>query len=320
MGIMFKSKHNKASSSPHQLIPRKVKFDWRETPIDWMPGEAFASHFMNAVHMIFPAGELWMCRMVNKAIPYIDDPKLLEDARAFIRQEAMHARSHSSAADEHLKVYDIFPEHYMARIDWLFDELLGDAPLGLRFSESMRKEWLIFRLGCMAVFEHIACVLGQYVLDNKTWDDVADPVMLDLWRWHGAEEVEHRSTVFDIYQSVGGGYFGRYLCTGLAVPVVVVLWVQGCTEILRKHPAVPVDPSILKPWFRQQWQSATQRDLLPSLPFLAGKMLSYFAPSYNPINEGSTEQALAYLKTSVGYLATQKPDAITPLAAQGAQA
>jgi len=71
MGIMFKGMRKIVSSSPHHLIPRKVKFDWRATPIDWLRDEPFASHFMNAVHLIFPAGELWMCRMVNKAIPYI---------------------------------------------------------------------------------------------------------------------------------------------------------------------------------------------------------------------------------------------------------
>src|SRR5579872_5462491 len=34
----------------------------------------------------------------------------------------------------------------------------------------------------------------------------ADPVMLDLLRWHGAEEVEHRALVYDVYQDLSGSY------------------------------------------------------------------------------------------------------------------
>ena len=30
--------------------------------------------------------------------------------------------------------------------------------------------------------------------------------MLDLLRWHGAEEVEHRALVYDVYHHVGGSY------------------------------------------------------------------------------------------------------------------
>ncbi|AXI03943.1 metal-dependent hydrolase [Aquirhabdus parva] len=321
MGIMFKGMRKIVSSSPHHLIPRKVKFDWHATPIDWIKGEPFASHFINAIHLMFPAGELWMCRMINRAIPYLDDPKLIEDARAFIRQEAMHARSHSSAVDEHLKAYGLYPDEYQQRVNKLFEEILMDEPFGVRLPKPLQKEWLIFRLGCMAVFEHIACVLGQYALDHEKWEEVADPVMLDLLRWHGAEEVEHRSVVFDIYHGVGGGYVGRYMCTGLVLAAVTVLWTQGATEILRKHPDIKVDPSIAHGWFSQQWRRATSLGLLPTLPWVAGKMLGYFSPFYNPIHEGSTEQALAYLETSVGYLATQKPvPAAVPFVDQTVQA
>ena len=37
----------------------------------------------------------------------------------------------------------------------------------------------------------------------------SDPVMLDLLRWHGAEEVEHRSVAFELFQHVSGSYVRR---------------------------------------------------------------------------------------------------------------
>jgi predicted metal-dependent hydrolase len=38
----------------------------------------------------------------------------------------------------------------------------------------------------------------------------ADPEMVDLVKWHGAEEIEHRTVAFDLYRHLGGGYIARY--------------------------------------------------------------------------------------------------------------
>jgi hypothetical protein len=48
-------------------------------------------------------------------------------------------------------------------------------------------------------------VLGHWILVSRGLEEAgADPEMLDLLRWHGAEEVEHRSLVFEVHQAVGG--------------------------------------------------------------------------------------------------------------------
>jgi predicted metal-dependent hydrolase len=41
-------------------------------------------------------------------------------------------------------------------------------------------------------------VLGDFVL-NCRWEDYgADPTIVDLFRWHGSEEVEHRNLAHDV--------------------------------------------------------------------------------------------------------------------------
>jgi hypothetical protein len=57
----------------------------------------------------------------------------------------------------------------------------------------------------VAALEHFTAALGQWWIQNRGLDYAGtDPVTLDLLRWHGAEEVEHRSLVFDVYQNVCG--------------------------------------------------------------------------------------------------------------------
>lgn len=95
---------NKAlgSSIDYKILPRKVKFDWKDTPVDWIPNQPFASYFINEINNILPAGEFWFCRLYNKVLPRITDEKLKQDVQAFIRQEAMHANAHTSANKEYL--------------------------------------------------------------------------------------------------------------------------------------------------------------------------------------------------------------------------
>ena len=49
---------NKAlgSSIDYKILPRKVKFDWKDTPVDWIPNQPFASYFINEINNILPAG------------------------------------------------------------------------------------------------------------------------------------------------------------------------------------------------------------------------------------------------------------------------
>ena len=37
--------------------PRKVKFEWQDSLIDWIPNHPFASYLINEINMILPAGE-----------------------------------------------------------------------------------------------------------------------------------------------------------------------------------------------------------------------------------------------------------------------
>lgn len=296
-----RSKKKSASNTVGKLIPRKVQFDWSETPVDWIPGHPFASYFINEINTILPAGEFWFCRLYNKALPYVTDDKLREDMQMFMRQEAMHARAHSGAIETYLKQRGIDTERNTRIMDYLFETALADAPFGRKLPKFLEKQWLVFRLGIIAAVEHMTCVLGTYALENKHWDEAgADPTLLDLIRWHGAEEIEHRSVAFDLYQHLGGRYLSRYYLACIATPMVFGLWVDGAAHIMGQDPRfADKKPALWKPWIWRQWARVGKTGQLPNpLWLMFIKQLPFFSPWYNPVKEGSTEQALAYLNQS----------------------
>jgi len=121
MKLFSRLRNSKLGSSiAYHIHPRKVKFEWQDTPIDWIPNQPYVSYFINEINMILPAGEFWFCRLYNKVLPQIQDEKLKQDVQAFIRQEAMHAQAHNSANKEYLTVRNIDIQRNLDVMDFLF--------------------------------------------------------------------------------------------------------------------------------------------------------------------------------------------------------
>ena len=89
------------------------------------------------------------------------------------------------------------------RMDWLVDKILGDKGL----TGKAKHAWLCERLGLFAAMEHYTAVVGEWLLTDPALEDAGmHPTMLDMVKWHGAEEVEHRNVAFDAYMYVDGSY------------------------------------------------------------------------------------------------------------------
>lgn len=312
MGILsWLKKKPIGSSINYQIKPRKVKFEWQDTPVDWIPNEPFASYFVNQINMILPAGEFWFCRLYNKVLPQITDEKLKQDVQAFIRQEAMHANAHASANKEYLTVRNIDPSRNLQIMEFLFTKLLADKPLGITVPKALDHQWDLFRLGVVATVEHMTCVLGNYALYNHRWEELgADPEMVDLVKWHGAEEVEHRTVAFDLYRHLGGGYISRYYMSVVVIIAVLGLWVDGAAGIMKQDPRFKHHkPSLFRPWIWREWTKTANRDnqILPSPLWLVSQQVGYLTPWYNPEAGGSTKDAVAYLDSSPAALRAATP-------------
>ncbi|MFE7122353.1 metal-dependent hydrolase [Streptomyces sp. NPDC057654] len=282
------------------LKARKVSFDWADTPLHWVPGDPFTTHTINVLHLLLPAGERWFVHVYRQILPYIHDPKLREDVIGFIGQEATHAQAHSTVLD-HLKSQGLDPAPYTEQVDWMFERLLGDhtAP------PFARRWWLLERVAIIAAIEHYTAVLGQWVLDAEALDRKgADPTMLDLLRWHGAEEVEHRSVAFEVFMHLDDDYKKRVRTWATAFSALVWLWQRGVRFFMTNDPTVLSGDARWKDFFQR-----ARGGLLPSAGAILGAAPRYLRRSYHPSQEGSTERAVAYLAASPAARAHAEGDA-----------
>ncbi|MFF1690852.1 MULTISPECIES: metal-dependent hydrolase [unclassified Streptomyces] len=272
------------------LKARRVSFSWDRTPLHWIPDDPFTTHTINVLHLLLPAGERWFVHVYKQVLPYIRDDRLREDVIGFIGQEAMHSQAHDEVLP-HLKEQGLDPTPYTAQVDWFFEKLLGDRTLP---PGRAREWWLMERVALIAAIEHYTAFLGDWVLNADELDRKgADPTMLDLLRWHGAEEVEHRSVAFEVFEHVDGGYRRRVRTWALAFSALMFLWQRGTRFFMEN------DPTVLdgKASFKEFYQGG-KRGVLPSTGAMVKSIPRYLSRSYHPSQEGSTAQAVAYLATS----------------------
>ncbi|MEZ0069802.1 putative metal-dependent hydrolase/ferredoxin-NADP reductase [Streptacidiphilus sp. MAP12-20] len=284
-----------AVSTEHApLQARRVTFDWAETPMHWVPDDPFSTHMINVLHLLLPAGERWFVDVYKQALPLVRDARLREDMIGFIGQEAVHSQAHSTVLD-HLVAQGLDPSPYTDQMDWFFEHLLGDhtAP------PAATAWWLKERVAFIAAIEHFTAVLGKWVLDAKGFERYgADPVMVDLLRWHGAEEVEHRSVAYDVFQHVDGRYSRRLRTMTTVFPTLFWLWVRGVKFFIAHDPELtPAQRRALEPKIKD-WVRAAKAGLVPAPKDIFSAVPRYMRKRYHPTQEGSTAKALAYLASS----------------------
>jgi uncharacterized protein len=269
---------------------RKVRFDWSNTPLHWVPDDPFATHFWNVMHLLLPTGERQFIKAVNEATPLVDDPDLKVAIKPFVQQESWHAWAHQVVLDR-LAEQGIDTKPYIDNfVKWT--SIGGNPHPG--WPVPLQRWWLYRRLADVAALEHFTTVLGQWLIQSRSLDYAGtDPVMIDLLRWHGAEEVEHRSLVFDVYQNVCGNYPLRAVSMLLTAPGFLFWWIAGVRFLMKHDPTTTAKPR-LRDWLR----AAREHKVPRAWNLIVICTLRYLRPSHHPSTEGSTQMAMDYLAQS----------------------
>ena len=274
---------------------RRVSFDWQKTPLHWIPNDPVATHMINSFHIVLPEGERWFIQCVKDALPYIKDERLKQEIKGFIGQEMVHARSHQGVLETLLEQNGIDTK----KITDQMRQGNADRPAARAKLSGRRRRWmLLFELAAVASIEHYTAVLGQWVLDNDRLDKAGvDPTMLDLLRWHGAEEVEHRSVVFDVYQHLGGKYPMR--AAAWATSLFFLYWalIGGGLYLLKQDPTIK--RKVTLPRVYRSYRRSVRKGHMPGIfKLLLGEAPVYLRPSHHPSQVCSTQQAVDYILRS----------------------
>jgi uncharacterized protein len=192
---------SKAQASHAAIVPRE-HLDFRldgDIPKYWMGGDPFKTRFFDAMSTLFPIGEKFFINSVREFRDQITDPKLQQEVKDFIRQEAQHTLVHRQY-NERLKAQGIGIDAISQRLE---DSLIIDAPKVSSPSQ---------RLAATAALEHLTSMMCTCFFERRELLEASDPRVRAMYAWHAIEEVEHKAVAFDVLTKVAkAGYFKRNL-------------------------------------------------------------------------------------------------------------
>ena len=165
------------------ITVRDERFNRGTTPRRWWAGEPFGTAWHNALSATFPRGEAFFIEAV-KAHREGADPKLEAEIRAFVKQEINHTREHIA-----------------------FNRLAEDAGYDIKAIDQRVAELLaltkdrpsIANLAVTMALEHYTAMMAAEFLANPQHFKDADAEVRDMWRWHAAEEIEHKGVAYDTW-------------------------------------------------------------------------------------------------------------------------
>lgn len=183
-------------SNNSDIQPRRMDFQFNpDMPRYWFDNDQFKTVLLTALSCTFPEGERFFVRSVRHYQKKIQDPKLREEVKGFIGQEAHHGNEHEQ-----------------------FNAVMEEKGIPTRKVEEFVHNGLKWRVKRMSperqlaktcALEHFTAMLAEAILEHPEILDGMDDSMKPLWLWHAVEESEHKSVAFDVFQDQVGSYWIR---------------------------------------------------------------------------------------------------------------
>jgi predicted metal-dependent hydrolase len=259
-----------ASPTPADLSisPRDRRFGRGERPERlWHGGSVEATAIYNALSTTFPVGEAFFVESVRPFRSGAPD-KLMQDIKAFTTQEAIHSREH-----------DAFNKR---AIDAGYDISRLEAQVNKRLAVTRNKPPIVSLAATMAL-EHFTAILAHQLLANPRHLQGADSEAAALWRWHAAEEIEHKGVAYDTWLHATRAWPRRKRWTVKAKVMLyltrnfIVDRTAGALDLMRQDGVTGV-----RAWSLLLYYLWVRPGMFRKI---AGSWLKFFLPGFHPWNE-----------------------------------
>jgi predicted metal-dependent hydrolase len=253
---------------------RDMKFDLSsEIAGHWCPDQPEFSHLATSFMGALPYLEPYFIHNIREAAALLKDDVLHGEIEGFIKQEARHAQQHRSWNQ---LIGQRYPEFHK------LEHALRD-----RLSQSKRKHSLAFRMAYTSGYEAFTYQLVCFIMKRRhELFAGADPRIVAMLSWHAAEEVEHKSVAFDVFQAIHGGYFMRIW--GYAAALI-----QSHRDIqAMTHHLLEADGK----WSDRAAQRRLRAIRLSLLRHLVPELRHYFRPGYRPSEHSDPPVLLAWIE------------------------
>lgn len=269
-------------ASPFEVRDLRFEIDDR-VPRHWHGGRKSVTAFFDNLSLFFPAGERFFVASVKAHRAYVTDAELAEQVRIFCSQEGMHSREHTRY-NRMLRDQGYPAARMERRVERLLRHVRRVAPKRMQ-------------LAATCALEHFTALMAHLLLETPRMLEGAHPTMAALWKWHAAEENEHKTVPYDVYLASGGHYTERVAVMAVAT---VRFWAKVLEHQVRLMRA---DGTASSP--REWWALVHFLFVDPGgMAGVVGKYFAYYRPSFHPSDLDSHEVIEAWkheLETSPLY-------------------
>lgn len=266
---------------------RYPKIDYNDFPKKWARNLPFC-HDRNSQGVIPSPVEPWLIKIFQNILPTIPESEreLREGVEAFIGQEAQHYRQHRQFIKRLVELgYTDLPRF--------------EAELASELNEILETKSLKFILAYADGFEALGAVGAQIWFDESDeYIGGLDNAPIRMWKWHMAEEFEHREVCHDLFRylycrnfftKITNGYFYRLKGLKFAMTHLGGFGVKMC-RYMRRVDTAKMDDDERAEFYREMgvFKEFNKRVFLKAL---RPNLLPWYNPGRKKAPKGMAEYA-----------------------------